>query len=203
MYVSLNHLKEYVNLDENIDIKEICDRLTMTGTKVEKYVKFGRNVEKVYTGRVETVERHPMNNNLKKVTLNLGFGNYTVVANIKDLEVGQIVPVALEGANIEGKTVKVQDIDNITSNALICHINDLGLTKDMFPTFKSSGLIVFPEELELGKDINEVLGLGDYIIEFEITPNRPDCLSLEGIVRELSATFNTPIIKELWQDKKI
>ena len=203
MYVSLNHLKEYVSLDENIDIKEVCDRLTMTGTKVEKYVRFGRIVDKVYTGRVENIERHPMNNKLKKVTLNLGLGNYTVVANIPDLEVGQIVPVALVGADIEGKEVKVQEIDNITSNAMICHINDLGLTKDMYTAVKSSGLIVFPSSMELGEDINKVLGLGDYIIEFEITPNRPDCLSVEGIARELSATFNTPIIKELWQDKKI
>ena len=202
MYVSLNHLKEYINLDD-IDIKEICDRLTMTGTKVEKYIKFGRKVDKVVTGKIVAIERHPMNNQLKKVTVSIGIGTYTVVANIPDLEEGQIIPLALAGADILNKEVKVQEIDNVTSNAMICHINDLGLTKELYPAVNSSGLITFPSSIELGKDINEVLGLEDYIIEFEITPNRPDCLSVEGIVRELSATFSLPIIKELWQDKKI
>lgn len=204
MNVSLNYLKEYVNLDDSIDIKEICDSLTMTGTKVEKYEKFGKKVTKVYTGKVMSVVRHPLNNKLKKVTLNLGLalGEYFVVANIPDIEEGQIVPVALEGASIPNKQVTVGEIDGILSNAMICHISDFSLNKELYPAVHSSGLITFPASMDLGLDINEVLGLEDYIIEFEITPNRPDCLSVEGLARELSATFKVPLVKKLWQDEK-
>lgn len=204
MIVSLNYLKEYVSLDDSIDVKEICDRLTMTGTKVEKYVKFGNKVSKVYTGKVMSIQRHPLNNSLKKVKLNLGLnlGEYDVVANIPDLEEGQVIPVALEGANIPNKKVKASEIEGVFSNAMICHISDFGLTKELYSAVHSSGLITFPQSMELGLDINQVLGLEDYIIEFEITPNRPDCLSVEGLARELSATFKTPITKKLWQDKE-
>ncbi|MEG0097752.1 MAG: hypothetical protein RR663_05320, partial [Cetobacterium sp.] len=87
--------KEYVNIPENIDIKEITEMLTMSGSKVEKYVKFGEKTENVYTGLVENVQKHPEDASYCIVKLNLGSKVYTAVAKIPDIEVGDIVPVAI------------------------------------------------------------------------------------------------------------
>lgn len=199
MVVSLNWLKEYVDLDKKITVKEIVDRLTMTGTKVEKYEKFGEKTQKVYTARVDNIKVHPEDEKLYIIDLNFGDSKCSAVAKIPDIEVGDIVPVAIPGAKVIGKEIKVGLVKGIKSNCMICHILDLGLDPKTFPWVKPSGLISFPKDVELGKDINEILGLGDYIIEFEITPNRPDCMSVEGIARELAVTFNKPY-KTLWQD---
>lgn len=199
MVVSLNWLKEYVDLDKKITVKEIVDRLTMTGTKVEKYDKFGEKTQKVYTARVDSIKVHPEDSKLYIIDLNFGDSKCSAVAKIPDIEVGDIVPVAIPGAKVIGKEIKVGLVKGIKSNCMICHILDLGLDSKTFPWVKPSGLISFPKDVALGKDINEILGLGDYIIEFEITPNRPDCMSVEGIARELAVTFNRPC-KSLWQD---
>ena len=202
MNVSLNWLKEYVDLDENIGIQEIVDKLTMSGSKVEKFVKFGERVENVYTAMVTSISMHPVRNELKVVTVDMGGKFYKIVAKIPDIKVGDIVPVALENAKIIGKEVKKAEVDGIMSEAMICHILDLGLDKEMLPIVRQSGLIAFPNDVEIGKSVNDVLDLGDYIIEFEITPNRPDCLSVEGIARELAVTFGKQC-KPLWQDKEV
>lgn len=201
MVVSLNWLKEYVDLDKNITIKNIVDRLTMTGTKVEKYEQFGQKTEKVYTARVDKITPHPEDDKLYIIDLNFGNSKCSAVAKIPDIEVGDIVPVAIPGAKVIEKEIKVGLVKGIKSNCMICHILDLGLNPKTFPWVKPSGLISFPKDVKLGIDINEILGLGDYIIEFEITPNRPDCMSVEGIARELAVTFNRPC-KQLWQDIK-
>ncbi len=201
MNVSLNWLKEYVNLDESISVKEIIDRLTMTGTKVEKVETFGVRTKNVYTARVESVKKHSEDEKLYILELNLGDkGIYKAVAKIPDIEVSDIVPVALPGAVVIGKEIKVGEVKGIKSECMVCHILDLGLSQKDFPWVKSSGLIAFPKDVEIGKDINDILGLGDSIIEFEITPNRPDCLSVEGIARELAVTFNTeckPLVQDM------
>lgn len=202
MNVSLNWLKEYVKLDDNLDIREITERLTISGSKVEKYEKFGEKVEGVYTGLVENVTKHSEEETFSVVTLNLGDKKYTAVAKIPDIEVGDIVPVALPNAKIIGKTVKEDLVKGIKSECMICHILDLGLTKEKFPIVKSSGLISFPKDVKIGEDVSKLIGLGDYIIEFEITPNRTDCLSVEGLARELAVTFDLECAK-LWQDTEL
>ncbi|MEG2310607.1 MAG: phenylalanine--tRNA ligase subunit beta [Clostridia bacterium] len=200
MNVSLNWLKEYVPLDENIKIKEIIDRLTMSGTKVEKYEEFGKITQNVFTGKVLDIKPHAEDKNLKILTLNLGDKILTAVAKIPDIEVGNIIPVALPGAKVIGKDIEVSDVKKIKSECMVCHILDLGLDQT-FPWVKPSGLLVFPNDVEVGKNVNDILGLGDYIIEFEITPNRVDCLSVEGIANELALTFNQPC-KTLWHNIK-
>ncbi len=197
MDVSLNWLKEYVDLDENVSIKEVVDKLTMTGTKVEKYTKFGEPCENVYTARVDNVE--PYEDGLSIITLDMKDKKLKAVAKIPDIEEGNIVPVALPGAKVIGKDIKVSEVKGIKSECMICHILDLGLNMN-FPWVKPSGLICFPSDVNINEDVSKVLGLGDYIIEFEITPNRPDCLSVEGIAKELAITFNKPC-KEIWQYK--
>jgi len=202
MNVSLNWLKEYAKLDDNLDIKEITERLTMSGSKVEKYEKYGESTEGVYTGLVENIVKHPEDDTFNIVTLNLGDRTYTAVAKIPDIQIGDIVPVALPNAKIIGKIVKEDLVKGIKSECMICHILDLGLTKENFPIVKSSGLISFPKDVKIGEDVSKLIGLGDYVIEFEITPNRSDCLSVEGLARETAVTFGLECV-ELWQDKAV
>lgn len=200
MNVSLNWLKEYVELDDSITIKEIVDRLTMSGSKVEKFEQFGKKTEKVFTAEVIDVKKHEEDDKLSILSLRLNDKTLVAVAKIPDIEIGDIVPVALPNAKVIGKEIKVSDVKGIKSECMICHILDLGLDYT-FPWVKPSGLVSFPKDVKIGTDINEVLGLGDYIIEFEITPNRPDCLSVEGIANELALTFDKPC-KKLWQNTK-
>lgn len=199
MNISLNWLKEYANIPEDIDIKEITERLTMSGSKVEKYIKFGEKTENVFTGKVESVDK--IDDNYSALKLNLGSKVYSAVAKIPDISIGDIVPVALPGAKLVGKEVKSGEVKGLKSECMVCHILDLGLNKELFPIVKSSGLICFPNDVKIGEDVSNLLGLGDYIIEFEITPNRTDCLSVEGIAREFGVTFGVKCA-ELWQDKK-
>ncbi len=201
MVVSLNWLKEYVDLEDNIDIQEIVDKLTMTGSKVETFETFGVPTKEVYTGLVEKIEPHASNDKLNILTIDIRFRKVIAVAKIPDIEVGDIVPVALPGARVIGKEVKISDVEGMKSECMVCHILDLGLDGKSMPWVKPSGLMVFPKDVEIGIDINKVLGLGDYLIDFEITPNRPDCLSIEGIAKELAVTFGKEC-KELWQYKE-
>ncbi|MEG2645402.1 MAG: phenylalanine--tRNA ligase subunit beta, partial [Clostridia bacterium] len=189
MNVSLNWLKEYVDLDKNIKIKEIVDSLTMSGSKVEKYEEFGKKTQNVITAKVVDKKPHEEDDKLSILSLDIGNKVLIAVGKIPDIEIGNIVPVALPGAKVIGKEIKVSTVKGINSECMVCHILDLGLDQN-FPWVKPSGLLVFPSDVEIGQDINKILGLGDYIIEFEITPNRPDCLSTEGIAHELALTFN-------------
>ncbi|MEG1141769.1 MAG: phenylalanine--tRNA ligase subunit beta [Clostridia bacterium] len=200
MIISLNWLKEYVDLDDDISIQEIVDRLTISGTKVEKYVEFGKKTNLVYTGKVKSIDK--LDDKLNKIVININDKEYISVANIDNLNVGDVIPVALVNAKLFNKQVKETIIHNITSNCTICHISDLGLNKDMFSLIKSNGLIVFPDDVKVGVDVTKLLGLGDYIIEFEITPNRTDCMSVEGVARELAVTFDKKCNK-LFQDEDI
>lgn len=201
MVVSLNWLKEYVDLDENITIQEIVDKLTMSGSKVETFETFGVRTKEVVTGRVEKVEPHESNEKLKVLTIDIRFRKLTAVAKIPDIEVGDIVPVALPGAQVINKDVNISSVEGVKSECMVCHILDLGLDSKKIPWVKPSGLLVFPSDVRVGENINDILGLGDYLIEFEITPNRPDCLSVEGLAKELAVTFGKPC-KDLWQNKE-
>lgn len=199
MNVSLNWLKEYVEIPNDLTIEKIVHKLTMSGSKVEKWEQFGEVTKGVYTAVVEDVTPHSEDDKLYILTLNLGDKKAKAVAKIADIEVGDIVPVALPGATVIGKEIKVGEVKGIKSECMICHILDLGLSKKDFPWVKPSGLISFPKDVPIGEDINNILGLGDYVIEFEITPNRPDCLSIEGIAREFAVTFGLEY-KKLWQE---
>lgn len=192
MNVSLNWLKEYVDVPKDVDAKDIAYMLTMTGTKVENIIKFGEKVTGVVTGKILDVRKHEDDEKTSILKIDIGNRHLTALAKIPDIQIGMIVPVALDGAKLASKDIKASKVMGIKSECMVCHILDLGIDSRDFAWSLMSGLISFPKDTPIGININEVLGLGDYIIEFEITPNRPDCLSVEGIATELAATFNLP-----------
>ena len=204
MNVSLNWLKEYVDVPESIEAKNLAYMLTMTGTKVENITKFGEKVTNTVTGKILEIEKHKDDEKTSILKITVGGKILTALAKIPDLEIGMIVPVAKDSARLATKEIKTAEVMGIKSECMVCHILDLGIDAVGFAWCLPSGLISFPKDTPVGMDINEALGLGDYIIEFEITPNRPDCLSVEGIAVELAATLNLKcknLSREKYSDK--
>ncbi len=202
MNVSLNWLKEYVDVPKDVEAKDIAYMLTMTGTKVENIVKFGEKVTDVVTGEILEIEKHKDDEKLSVLKIDIGTSKLIAVAKIPDIQIGMIIPVAKNGAKLATKEIKESEVMGIKSECMVCHILDLGIDSRDFAWSLPSGLISFPKDTPIGMDINEILGLGDYVIEFEITPNRPDCLSVEGLAVELAATFKLPC-KNLSREKHI
>lgn len=198
MKLSFNWLKEYVNLD-NISVKDFCTNMTMTGSKVETYESVGIECEKVVTGKVLSIEKHPDAEKLVicklDVTENFG-GILQIVTGAKNLKVGDIVPVALHGASLPNNIkIKKSNLRGKKSEGMMCSLGELGLNREgMFKDAVEDGIFVLPNDTEIGKDIKEVLKMDDYLIDFEITPNRPDCLSVIGLAREAAATFDKDLI---------
>lgn len=192
MKLSLNWLKEYVDLDENLPLKDFCSEMTMTGSKVETYESEAESLEKVVTGKVLSIEKHPNAEKLVvcKVDVTENFGGVlTIATGAKNLKEGDIVPVALDGSTLPGGIkIKNSNLRGVTSEGMMCSLEEIGLRKEDYKDLEE-GIFVLPKGTELGVDIKKILGLDDALIDFEITPNRPDCLSVIGLAREASVTF--------------
>ena len=192
MKISLRWLKEYVDLDENLSLKDFCNEMTMTGSKVETYEMQGGSLEKVVSGKVLSIEKHPNAEKLVicKVDVTEKFGGIlTIVTGAKNLKKEDIVPVALNGSTLPGNIkIKTSNFRGIKSEGMMCSLEEIGLNKNDFKSLED-GIFVLPKNTKLGINIKEILGIDDVVIDFEITPNRPDCLSIIGLAREAAVTF--------------
>ncbi|MBE6683193.1 MAG: phenylalanine--tRNA ligase subunit beta [Ruminococcaceae bacterium] len=203
MEVSLNWLKDYVNIPE--DIKTFCDAMTMTGTKVEGYKVLGDDISNVVVGKIMSTEPHPDSDHLIICQVNVGREeNLQIVTGAQNIKAGDVVPVCLDGAKLPGgKTIKNGKLRGVVSQGMLCSLSELGLSVNDFPYAIEDGIFVLEEECELGDDIRDVCKINDTVVEFELTFNRPDCLSYIGIAREAAATFGekanipTPVVAEV------
>lgn len=203
MNLSMKWLGEFVDTSSFNDIKDFCEKITISGSKVEKFEIEGKLLNKVVTGKVLSIEKHPNADKLVICQVDVGKDSpIQIVTGAKNLKVNDIVPVALDGSTLtNGTKIKKGKLRGILSNGMMCSLQELGLTKNDFPYAIEDGIFVLNEPCELGQDIREVIGFNDIIVEFEITPNRPDCLSIIGLAREVSATFDKtlklhdPIVK--------
>jgi len=190
MKVSLEWLKEYSDVD--VELKDLFEMLTMTGSKVEAIESKGNNIKNVVVGKILEIEKHPDADKLVVTKVDAGTEKLQIVTGANNIKVGDIIPIAKDGAELPGgvkiKTGKLRGID---SCGMMCSIGELELTLADYPEQIENGIMILPKEYEksLGKDIVEVLNLKEDIIEFEITPNRPDCLSVEGLGRETAVTL--------------
>ncbi|MBE6994701.1 MAG: phenylalanine--tRNA ligase subunit beta [Ruminococcaceae bacterium] len=186
-------LNEYVKID--VTPKEFASRMTMTGSKVEGWEQIGENIENVVVGRVLSIEKHPDADKLVVCSIDVGKAEpVQIVTGAKNLKVGDLVPAALHPAKLPGGEIKKTVMRGVESNGMLCSIAELGLTLNDCPYAIADGILVLPEEYgKPGDDIRKVLGLDDVVVEFEITPNRPDCLSMIGLAREASASFEQPL----------
>jgi len=187
MKVPVKWLKDYVNID--ISPKELGDRLTLSGSKVEEVIVTGDEIQNVVTGKIVKIEQHPDADKLKICQVDIAEAEpiqiVTAATNMKEQD---IVPVALHGSTLHGGLkIKKGKLRGVVSNGMFCSEEELGIAGDE----PVHGLMIMPEDTPIGKDIKEVLGLNSAIIDFEITSNRPDCLSVVGMARETAATLGT------------
>jgi phenylalanyl-tRNA synthetase beta chain len=216
MNTSLSWIKKYVP-DLDVTAREYADAMTMSGTKVENFEELDRDLKDIVVGEVLTCEPHPNSDHLHICTVNVGKDEpLQIVCGAPNVAAGQKVPVVLEGGRVAGsrdgdKTVggieiKAGKLRGVESHGMICSIEELGSSHEMYPEAPEYGIYVFPEDTEVGADAIELLGLHDAIIEYEITSNRVDCYSVIGIAREAAATFgkefHEPVIKKTGNDEK-
>lgn len=188
MLISLNWLKEYIDLKEDISIKELENALTMIGQEVEKIEKQNENLDKVLTSKIVKYEKHPDSDHLTICQVDNGSEVLQVVCGAPNHKEGDIVAMAQIGAKLEEDfIIKKGKIRGEESNGMLCSAKELKIGQD------SDGIMILPKDTQLGIPLNKYLGLNDTIFELEITPNRPDCLSHIGIARELSAHYNTAL----------
>ncbi len=191
MDVSLNWLKEYAPFD--CDIKTFAEDMTMSGSKVEVYSTEKDKIKNVVVGKVISLEKHPNADKLTICKIDIGSQQLVIVTGAKNLKEGDLVPVALDGSLLPcGKEIHAGELRGVMSNGMLCSVGELGFTTHDFPNAIEDGIMVLDEEWPLGTPIEKALGMEDYMVEFEITPNRPDCLSVLGLAREASATFGVP-----------
>lgn len=202
MKTSLSWIKRYVP-ELDVTAKEYMDAMTLSGTKVEGVEVMDRNLDKIVVGEVKTCEPHPDSDHLHVCTVNVGGdSDLQIVCGAPNVAAGQKVPVVLVGGRVAGSKdgdmsdggieIKRGKLRGIESEGMICSIEELGSTHEMFPEAPEYGIYVFPEETEVGADAIELLGLHDAIVEYEVTSNRVDCYSVIGIAREAAATFDKP-----------
>ncbi|MGY0372562.1 phenylalanine--tRNA ligase subunit beta [Clostridium sp. JNZ J1-5] len=187
MKVPVNWLKDYVNID--ITPKELGDVLTLSGSKVEEVIVTGDVVDKVVTGKILKIEKHPEAERLSICQVDIGEAEpiqiVTAATNMKEED---IVPTALHGSTLaDGTKIKKGKLRGAVSNGMFCSEEELGIAGDE----PVHGLMILPVDAPIGKDIKEVINMQKAIIDFEITSNRPDCLSVIGIARETAATLGT------------
>lgn len=192
MLVSMNWLKDYIDID--IDTNEFADKMTMSGTMVEEIDISGDNIKNVVVGKIETITKHPNADKLVICEVDIGKEKFQVITGADNITEGDYVPVAVHGAVLPGGLkVKKGKIRGEVSEGMLCSANELGIPKAMVPEKIKDGIWVLDRDYPLGEDIIKALNLRDEIIEFEITSNRPDCLSILGIAREAGATLNEKV----------
>ena len=192
MNLSMRWLSDYVKAD--VDIKDYCHALTMSGSKVEGYEVEGSNISNVVVGKILEKGQHENADALFVCKVDIGKDEpIQIVTNAKNVQPNDLVPVALDGAVLPEGKIKKCKMRGVESFGMFCGLDTLGLTLHDFPYADPDGVLVIQEDCEIGDDIHKALGLDDTSVEFEITSNRPDCLSVTGLARETAATFNLPL----------
>lgn len=192
MLVSLNWLKEFVDI--KMSPYDFGEALTMSGTKVETLTVVAENVANIFTGKITKIEPHPNADKLIVCTVDMGTDERVIVTAARNVFVGAIVPVAVDGAVLaNGTKIGTNDFRGLLSYGMFCSIEELGMNTDLFSKEIMEGILILPENTPLGMDARELLWLDDVIIDVELTANRSDCQSIIGIAREASATLGLPM----------
>lgn len=193
MKASVEWLKEYSEID--VDSVALGDILTMTGSKVETIDQLGNDIKNVVVGKILEIKKHPDADKLVVTKVDVGTEKLQIVTGANNIKEGDIVPIAKDGSELPGDVkIKTGKLRGIESCGMMCSVGELNLNIADYPDQIEHGIMILDKKLEkeLGKDIVEVLNLKEDIIDFEITSNRPDCLSMEGLGRETAASLNKP-----------
>ena len=210
MNTSLSWIKAYVpNLD--VTAQEYTDAMTLSGTKVEGFEVLDADLEKIVIGQIDKIEKHPDADKLIVCQVNVGSESVQIVTGAPNVKEGDKVPVVLDGGRVAGGhepgekvaggiKIKKGKLRGVESAGMMCSIEELGSTKEMYPESPENGIYIFDDSVIVGDSAIEALGLNDVVFEYEVTSNRVDCYSVIGIAREAAATFGKefqpPVVKE-------
>lgn len=198
MNTTLSWIKAYVP-DLTCTAQEYTDAMTLSGTKVEGYEAADRDLDKIVIGQIEKIEKHPDSDHLIICQVNVGTETIQIVTGAPNVKEGDKIPVVLDGGRVAGNhdgkmteggiQIKKGKLRGVESNGMMCSIEELGSTRELYPEAPEYGIYIFPEDAVVGADAIEELGLHDVTFEYEITSNRVDCFGVIGIAREAAATF--------------
>ena len=191
MRVSYKWLKEYVDIP--VSPEELAEKITMAGVAVENIEYPGRGLDKIVTGRIESISPHPDADKLVVCRINIGSETLQVVTGAPNVRESQIILLALVGATLPGGKITKAKLRGVESFGMLCSAQEMGLDPKNFPPDQQEGILEFAADTPLGLDARELLGLDDAILELELTPNRADCLSMVGVAREVSAVLGTKV----------
>ena len=208
MNTSMSWIKMYVP-DLDVTAQEYTDAMTLSGTKVEGYEKLDADLDKIVIGQIMKIEKHPDADKLIVCQVDIGTETVQIVTGAPNVKEGDKVPVVLDGGRVAGnhdgkKTpggvlIKKGQLRGVESCGMMCSIEELGSTREMYPEAPEYGIYIFPEDAEVGQSAIKALGLDDVVFEYEITSNRVDCYGVIGIAREAAATFGRkfcpPVVK--------
>ena len=206
MLAPIEWLKDYTDID--VSTEEFCDRMIMSGSNIETVELLGDGIEGVVAGKVLSVEKHPDATKLSICQVDVGRENpVQIVCGASNIRADIFVPVALVGAHVPGPfhsqppvpggvTIEEGELRGVKSEGMICSCGELGYDDKVVPVAHKDGIWILPKDVSMkpGEDIVDVLGLKSEVVDFEITPNRPDCLSITGMARESAATFEKKLI---------
>ena len=191
MKTTLEWLRAFTPLKS--DAKAVADAMTMSGSKVENVTRVGERVSGVVTGRIESVVSHPDADRLVLCQVDIGTRTIQIVTGAANVFAGAAVPVAVDGAVLaDGSVIRSGQLRGQLSDGMLCSIQELGFTVNDFPDAAADGIYILPPETEPGQDIRALLHLDDVVLDFEITSNRVDCFSVEGLGREAAVTLDLP-----------
>ena len=198
MNTSLSWIKTYVP-DLDVTTQEYTDAMTLTGTKVEGFTELDADLDKIVIGQIDKIEKHPDADKLIICQVNIGTESVQIVTGAPNVKEGDKVPVVLDGGRVAGGhdgkmtpggiKIKKGKLRGVESCGMMCSIEELGSTREMYPEAPEYGIYIFPEDAVVGESAIKALGLDDVVFEYEITSNRVDCYGVLGIAREAAATF--------------
>ena len=198
MNTSLSWIKTYVP-DLDVTAQEYTDAMTLTGTKVEGFTELDADLDKIVIGQIDKIEKHPDADKLIICQVNIGTESVQIVTGAPNVKEGDKVPVVLDGGRVAGGhdgkmtpggiKIKKGKLRGVESFGMMCSIEELGSTREMYPEAPEYGIYIFPEDAVVGESAVKALGLDDVVFEYEITSNRVDCYGVLGIAREAAATF--------------
>ena len=195
MNLSMKWLADYVDVG-NITPHEFSEAMTMSGSKVEGWEREGAEIKNVVVGRVDEIVRHPDSDHMFVTQVDVGAeAPVQIVTGAQNVRQGDYVPAALHDSWLPGGVhIKKGKLRGVESCGMLCSLSELGLTTHDFPYAVEDGIFILEEpDMKPGQDIQSAIGLDDVCVEFEITSNRPDCLSVTGLAREAAVTFGKPL----------
>lgn len=193
MRTSIEWLNDYVTIQTAP--QELADALTMAGIPVEEIEYQGQGLEKVVVGKIEEILPHPNADKLRICRVNVGAAELLqIVTGAANVQEKDVIPVALEGAHLpNGVSIKASKLRGEPSYGMLCSAKELGIDSEELPEEQRSGIYILPADTAIGQGIQDVLGLNQVILGFELTANRPDCFSVIGLAREVAALTGTSL----------